>query len=125
MPRQAQLLAAFDDIEDGAHSALELLFVDLVRSRRLPMPTLQLRIDAHGLRRLDARWPAYNVWVEVDGAAHRDDANWIADLDRHNEVSVTGDVTVNLRYSGHLLRTRRDRCARQLIAALVRGGWTG
>lgn len=124
VPRQAQLLAALDDIDSGAHSALELRFVYLVRSHRLPMPTLQHRVDADGVRHLDARWPAYNVWVEVDGAAHRDDANWVADLDRHNEVSVSGELTANLRYSGHLLRTKTDRCARQLTAALVRGGWS-
>jgi len=125
VPRQAQLLAALDDIASGAHSALELRFVDLVRQHRLPLPSLQHHVDADGVRHLDARWPAYNVWVEVDGAAHRDDATWVADLDRHNEVSVTGDPTANLRYSGHLLRTKPERCVRQLSAALVRGGWTG
>jgi hypothetical protein len=36
-----------------------------------------------------------------------------------------GRPTANLRYSGHLLRTKPDRCVRQLSAALVRGGWTG
>jgi hypothetical protein len=124
VPRQAKLFAALDDIECAAHSLLELRFVDLVRRHRLPMPQLQCRVETHGVRYLDATWPAYSVWVEIDGAAHRDDANWIADLDRHNEVSVTGRLTANLRFSGHMLRARPDRCARQLTAALVRGGWS-
>ncbi|MEP7053662.1 MAG: hypothetical protein ABI912_00250 [Actinomycetota bacterium] len=120
---QAQLFAALDDIELGAHSGLELDFLALLREHALPLPALQKYVDAHGVRRLDAFWPAYAVWVEIDGAAHRDDDRWQADLDRHNELSTSGKPLRALRFSGHLLRTGRKRCARQLTAALGLGGW--
>lgn len=122
---QAQLFAALDDIEFGAHSGLELQFMDLVRELSLPVPTLQHHVVAGGrLRKLDARWAAYDVWVEIDGAAHRDDRQWQDDLDRHNEINVSGDRLCSLRFSGHLLKSKRDRCGRQLVAALRGGGWS-
>ncbi|HZG95421.1 MAG TPA: hypothetical protein VEZ46_11985 [Mycobacteriales bacterium] len=125
VPREASLVVALDDIENGAHSVLELDFVQLVRECGAPMPHLQTRLLAGGVRRLDATWPAYGVWAEVDGAAHREDSQWQADLDRHNEVSVAGQWRANLRFSAQALRRRRTRCARQLVAALRQGGWTG
>lgn len=120
---QVQLFLALDDIQDGAHSGLEIDFLALVREHGLPEPALQLVAATESQRRLDASWPAYAVWVEIDGAAHRDDASWQADLDRHNEISITGRQLCSLRFSGHLLRTQRVRCAHQLQAALERGGW--
>lgn len=123
VPRQALLHAAIDDMEVGAHSALELAFVRFVRRHQLPTPELQQVVTADGLRRLDATWPEYQVWVEVDGSAHRDNANWQADLERHNAISVTRNELCLLRFSSHLLRTRPDRCVAMLSAALSRGGW--
>ena len=125
MQFQAQLFAAIDDIELGAHSGLELEFLALIREHSLPEPTLQQRVEAGGLRKLDASWPAYDVWVEIDGAAHRSDALWHADLDRHNEISVSGRRLCTLRFSGHQLKTGRARCGRQLESALRQGGWPG
>lgn len=122
---QVQLLAALDDIELGAHSGLELQFLRLIRAYALPLPMLQQRVDAGGLRKLDATWPMYGVWVEIDGAAHRDDSAWQSDLDRHNEINVVAERMRALRFSGHLIRTRSERCARQLVDALMRGGWCG
>jgi hypothetical protein len=123
--REASLVVALDDIENGAHSVLELDFVELVRECGAPMPQLQTRLLAGGVRRLDATWPTYGVWVEVDGSAHREDGQWQADLDRHNEVSAAGEWRANLRFSAQALRRRRARCAEQLVTALRRGGWTG
>jgi len=121
---RATLMAAVDDIAQGAHALSELDFVKLCRRHRLPPPKQQaIRLDTAGNRRfLDAEWyrsDGRRVVAEVDGAIHRTVAQWIADLLRQNELLIGDDIV--LRYPSILLRTDEAYVAAQLRRALLGG----
>ncbi len=116
------LIAAVDDIAQGAQALSEIDFVRLCRRFGLPPPMQQtVRREPSGRRRyLDATWRRSDgrlVVVEVDGALHLDQRNWWNDQARQNKL-VLGDAIV-LRYPSIVIRTQPELVAAELWAALL------
>lgn len=119
------VLRTLDDLELGAQSIHELRFRRGLRSRRLPMPDHQRLVRRpDGKVYLDCWWERYNLHVEIDGLSHLWVSNWLADLERSNELEI-GRPATRLRFAGFQLLEREDVVFDQLTRALVAGGWTG
>jgi len=119
------LLLALADIAGGSESFAEIDAVRLCRRAGLPPPTRQaFRRDRSGRRRyLDLYWPEYGLIVEIDGGLHRDAQRWWDDLDRQNEMVLSGELL--LRFPTVLVRACPHHVAAQIAAGLRRGGWRG
>jgi cytochrome c biogenesis protein len=111
------------DAAGGSESISELDFLQLCRSGRLPEPARQtLVIDVSGRsRHRDAYFPEWHLHVEVDGAQHKDVASWWADMQRQNEMWVSGDRV--LRFPASAIRHDPQRVIAQIRAALIAAGW--
>jgi hypothetical protein len=120
--RRALIVATVTDAAGGAHSLGELEFVELCRRAGLPSPRCQVsRVDAAGRHRLlDAVFDGYGVRVEIDGAGHLDPAQWWADLQRQNDLWITGERV--LRFPVWAVRERPAEVLAQVRAALAAGG---
>ena len=111
------------DLGGGIHSVPERDFDLVLRVRGLPRPTRQAVLQRPGGRRyLDAYWAAYRLAVEVDGAQHRDPAQWDVDLAKAADA-VAGGVRL-LRFTSYAVRHERQRVGDILERALQSGGWT-
>jgi hypothetical protein len=118
--RRGLVAVVLDDVELGAHAGSELAFLRFCRSHGLPLPDeLQVRVRAGGTRYLDARYRRQRVTVELDGAHHRDAAQWEADALRslHLAVALPGERIVRL--TPGMLRHQGPEVARLLRALLV------
>lgn len=122
---RALLLRTIVDIEAGAHSVREVQFLRAVRRGRLPLPDLQVvRVRPGGRHYLDAYWRRYALRAEVDGLGHLLVASWAADLDRENELQLSGPAECSLRIPGFWLDERPQHVLDQLRRGLLRGGWS-
>jgi very-short-patch-repair endonuclease len=121
--RRGLVLALAADLAGGAASLPEAEFLRLCRKARLPEPKVQVsRRDARGRRRyLDAYFDGYSVHVEIDGGQHRDVTAWWADMQRQNDLWISGDRV--LRFPSWVVRTRPEDVATQVAAALRAAGW--
>ncbi len=114
------LVAALDDIAQGAHAMSEIDFVRVCRRAGLPAPTRQaVRVEPGGRRRyLDAEWTRADgrrVVVEVDGALHLSPRRWWDDQLRQNELVIADD----LRFPSVVVRTTPDEVVGQLRRVLL------
>lgn len=112
------------DAGGGVHSLPERDFRAIVVTRCLPRPSHQRRIqrdDRHYY--LDVAWDRFDVACEIHGIPHMGVAQWDSDLDRSNDVVVTGPRL--LVFSSFAIRHRPRRAGDQLEAAMRRGGWRG
>jgi very-short-patch-repair endonuclease len=122
--RRRKLIAqTVADAAGGAHSVPELDFLDLCRRHRLPEPTRQVvRRDSAGRRRyLDAYFEEWQVHVEVDGGQHLDPQQAWDDMQRQNDLWISGDRV--LRFPAWAVRTRPDEVIAQVRTALMAAGW--
>lgn len=121
--RRGFVLALVADLAGGATSLPEAEFLRLCRQARFPEPKVQVsRRDARGRRRyLDAYFDGYSVHVEIDGGQHRDVAAWWADMQRQNDLWISGDRV--LRFPSWIVRTRPQDVATQVRKALRAAGW--
>jgi hypothetical protein len=121
LPRRGMITDTLDDIAGGAHALSELDFTRLIRRYRLPPPDRQAsRTDSAGRRRwLDAVWRTARLVVEVDGRHHMDAAQYWADMDRDNDLTVDGYRV--LRFPAFLVRYHPGYVARRIRAALRPG----
>jgi hypothetical protein len=118
------VLQTLDDLELGAQSIHELRFTRGLRRRRLPMPDRQvMRTRSDGKAYLDCWWEQF-LHVEIDGLAHLWVSNWLADLERGNELAI-GQRGTRLRFAGFQLLERQDLVYDQVRRALAAGGWQG
>lgn len=106
----------------GAHSMGELDFVRECRKRGLPEPDRQVpRRDSAGRRRFtDAEFLRADgrvVMVEVDGVGHMSAKAWLADMDRHNDLTISTEALV-LRVSAWQLRHDPEAFFARLSQAL-------
>jgi Protein of unknown function (DUF559) len=122
LPRRGMITDTLEDIAGGAHALSELDFTRLIRRYRLPPPDRQAsRTDSGGRRRwLDAVWKTARLAVEVDGRHHMDAAQYWADMDRDNDLTVDGYRV--LRFPAFLVRYHPGYVA-QKIAAALRTAW--
>jgi len=121
--RRALITETVHDIDGGAQALSEIDFVALCRRAGLPLPDQQeRRKDAAGrIRYLDAYWRRWGLHVEVDGAHHMDVRHWAADMQRQNDVWISGDRI--LRFPAWLVRHHPETVANQLTRALHAAGW--
>lgn len=123
LPGRALMLRTLDDLELGAQSSHELRFLQGLRRRGLPMASLQtMKQRPDGKAYLDAWWERYRLHVEIDGLAHLWVGNWLADLERSNELEI-GSSARRLRFAGFQVLEREDMVLGQVERALVAGGW--
>jgi very-short-patch-repair endonuclease len=122
---RALMLRTLDDVELGAQSTHELRFTRALRRAGLPPPDRQTwRQRPDGRRYLDCWWEAFQLHVEIDGLAHFRVTQWVADLDRTNELEISASAR-RLRIVGFLLWEQQSRVLDQVRRALQAGGWTG
>ena len=101
----------------------EQRFLRGIRRRRICPPDHQcLRLRPDGRPYLVCWWEAYQLPVEIDGLAHMWVENWLADLERGNELEVASSAT-RLRFAGFQLLEREDCVFGQVTRALVSRGW--
>ena len=121
--RRGLMLRTLDDIELGAQSTHELRFTRGLRRAGLPQPDRQVwRARPDGRSYLDCEWEEYEVHAEIDGLAHRLVGQWVADLDRSNELEIT-KAACRLRIVGFLLFEREAHVMDQVRRALESRGW--
>ncbi len=119
------LAEVLGDVAAGTNSALERRFlVDVERAHGLPVGRRQHRVrngKRTAYRDVDHR--DYRTGFELDGRLGHDRASerW-ADLDRHVEAAVAGDLTVRLGW-GQVLQP--CRLAISVAAILGARGWAG
>ena len=106
----------------GAHSMGELDFIRECRGRGLPEPRRQVRRrDASGrVRFTDAEFRSSvgrAIMVEIDGVGHMSTDQWLADMQRHNDLALATDALV-LRVSAWELRHDPDPFFLRLAQAL-------
>lgn len=122
---RALMLRTLDDVQLGAQSVHELRFTRALRRAGLPQPDRQTwRRHPDGRLYLDCWWGAFRLHVELDGLAHSRVAEWVADLDRTNELEIASSDR-RLRIVGFLLWEQESRVIDQVRRALVAGGWGG
>lgn len=119
------LLAAVDDIEQGAHALSEIDMARLCRRHGLPEPARQVvRIERTGKRRyLDVEWTLEDgrrVVAEIDGALHLVASRWWDDSVRQNELVIAGSTV--LRFPSVIIRTDERLVVDQLRRALAPTG---
>jgi len=121
LPRRAMISGTLEDIAGGAHALSELDLTRLIRRYRLPPPDRQApRRDSAGRRRwLDAVWEAARLILEVDGRHHMDAAQYWADMDRDNDLTVGGYRV--LRFPAFIVRYHPGYVAGKIRAALRLG----
>ncbi|MGB9377023.1 MAG: DUF559 domain-containing protein [Mycobacteriales bacterium] len=115
------LLSVLADIVGGSQALTEIDFARLCRAANLPPPERQvIRTDRYGRRRyLDAEWRLADgsaLVVEIDGALHLQAMTYWDDMDRQNELVISGDRV--LRFPSATLRLRPDHVVEQLRRAL-------
>lgn len=123
--RRSLLFQVLDDVGLGSESVGELDFLRLCRRFGLPEPRRQVaRTDSKGRTRfVDAEFISLQgriVMVEVDGVGHMDPTQWLADIDRHNELAVRSGALV-LRVSTWQLRNDPVPFFERLRAVLMEG----
>jgi very-short-patch-repair endonuclease len=119
------LLSALDDIDDGAHSVLEIRYVrDVERPHGLPKARRQARVTrSTGRIYLDNLVDRYRTCIELDGkAAHPLAQRW-RDIARDNASAADGITT--LRYGWKDVTEHPCQTAAQIAAVLRYRGWRG
>ncbi len=120
-PRRELITTIVDEFLHGITSINEHDFARLCRTWDLPEPVGQRRVyDASGkLRAIDAefRLPDGRIRrVEIEGLHHFEPANFLRDIDRHNDLIIKGDVY--LRVVSFTIKYEPDRFRAVLTAWL-------
>jgi very-short-patch-repair endonuclease len=119
------LHGALADIDDGAHSVLEVRYIrDVERPHGLPRARRQTAITRRtGRIYLDNLVKRYRTCIELDGkAAHPVAGRW-RDIARDNASAAEGMIT--LRYGWSDVAEHPCQTAAQIAAVLARRGWPG
>jgi len=120
--RRALILESIHDAGGGIQSLPERDF-DLIRRRiRAPEPSRQsVTRRADGRFYLDVEWRSYGARCEIHGIPHSWAAQWDADIDRSNEITLQGPRL--LIFTSYAIRRSPERVGDQLTRLLERGGW--
>lgn len=95
--RSALITDLADEYRNGITSVNEHDFTELCRKWGLPEPYRQIRVsDAAGrIRAIDATFrlsDGRSKHVEIEGMHHFEPGNFMADIDRHNDLITKGEV---------------------------------
>lgn len=121
--RRSVVTRVLADLADGAQALGELDFVGLCRSHGLPCPTRQaVRLSPGGRWYLDSSFDQYGVVVEIDGVAHLEGLNPVADALRQNALVIGGELVLRIPLLG--LRVAPGEFVDQLAACLRSRGWS-
>jgi very-short-patch-repair endonuclease len=100
-------------------SELEILFLDLCRRHRLPLPEVNVKVGPHTV---DALWRAERLVVEVDGGdGHTSYAQMQRDRQRDLDLRRAGNSV--LRYSWRQVRRQHAEVAADVRRALGASSW--
>ena len=121
---RALIVESILDAHGGIQSLPERDF-DLIRqARRLPVPSRQSpRRRADGRYYLDVEWRDFDAACEIHGIPHLAVLQWESDLERANEITISGPRL--LVFSSYAVRRQQDRVGDQIARMLRRGGWRG
>lgn len=121
---RALIVESVLDAVGGIQSLPERDFETIRQQAGLPRPTRQsVRKRGDGRCYLDVEWAEYDAACEIHGIPHLEVRQWDADLDRANDVVVSGPRL--LIFSSFAVRHRQTRATEQVTALLRRGGWRG
>jgi hypothetical protein len=102
-----------------APSVLESRMYRLVLATHLPLPTVEVTVDADGVYRLDITWPPVHFAVEVDGYVwHFTPEQHQRDLNRRNKLQEEG-WTIRV-YTWRDVCDEPARVAREIMATYNR-----
>jgi len=119
---RALIVESVLDASGGIQSLPERDFDEIRRRRGFPIPTRQRMMKrANGRAYLDVAWDEFDAACEIHGIPHMLVGQWDADLDRANEVMITGPRL--LAFTSFAVRHRPDRVGDQIEALLRRGAW--
>lgn len=123
-PRRELLDGILADVAVGVRSPLELTYLrDVERAHGLhALVTRQLPSPTHKAVR-DVCYTAFGVVVELDGRLGHTELGRFRDMDRDNEASLDGLLT--LRFGAGDLNGRPCGVAAKVVRALRQRGWTG
>ena len=123
LERRELIISTIHDAAGGSESISELEFFDLCRRGGLPLPSRQTVMkDASGRRRYrDAYFEEWRLHVEIDGGQHMDVGSWWADMQRQNEMWISGDRV--LRFPAWALRNEPQKVVAAVRRALINAGW--
>ncbi len=114
---RARLVTALvGDLAGGVQSLGELDFAHLCRRRGLPEPTRQVvRRGPRGRIYLDVGWEDVDLYVEIDGAQHRQGLALVDDNLRQNAVTMRRGMVLRIGVIG--LRIAEDAVMNQVVEA--------
>ena len=123
-PRRELLEGLLADVAIGVRSPLELTYLrDVERAHGLnTLVSRQLPSRNHKAVR-DVCYPDFGVVVELDGRLGHTELGRFRDMDRDNEASLDGLLT--LRFGATDLHGRPCAVAAKVARALHQRGWTG
>ena len=121
LPHRRLIESAVADVALGAHSELERRYLhDVERAHGLPRPIRQASTSAG---RVDVRYDAWGVVIELDGAAHHGGLQQFRDMERDNRHVLEGLIT--LRFGWIDIIQRPCGVARLVAYVLQAHGWKG
>src|SRR5699024_8326659 len=101
--RHALLVESIDDAAGGIQSLTEREFEEIRRAFGSPEPSRQKVLRRpDGRYYLDVDFDEYGLSVEIDGRPHMDVKQWSADLDRANQIVVSGRSV--MRFTSYAVR---------------------
>lgn len=122
--RHALIVESIEDAAGGIQSLPEREFEEICRAFGLPKPSRQVILRRpDGRYFLDIDFDEYKLSAEIDGRPHMDVLQWTADLDRANQVVVSGRSV--MRFTSYAVRHERARVGMTLVEALTTRGWSG
>jgi hypothetical protein len=121
LTRRSLVREVLSDVELGATAVSERRFVEMCRRWGLPLPDqMQLRLRSGGRTYyLDARYARQRITIEVDGAHHRETAQWEADALRALRVVARMPGEQVIRITTGMLRNHEAEVAALLLSILV------
>jgi hypothetical protein len=124
LPHRALIRESITDAIGGIESVPEHEFDAIRRAWRLPEPSRQTIVERRdGRYFLDTEWLKYRARCEVHGAPHFSVDRWSDDLERQNELVLSGGSM--LAFTSFTIRHRQPVVGRQLVSLLRQGGWRG
>lgn len=121
---RALIVESVLDAVGGIQSLPERDFDAINSAAGFPRPTRQsVRKRRDGRCYLDVEWKDFDAACEIHGIPHLEVVQWDDDLDRANDIVVSGPRL--LIFTSFAIRHRQARVADQVGALLRRGGWRG